>query len=128
MYLLSIITGYEFDEMFRSFHSTVDHRTMMIGYRNARSDSSLDGNEYDTVFSILEALGTSNPNEFVGIMRDLFWDDESIDGRRLGFFNGLLTGIKCAGSAIVAGGSYLSLNSDLGNLMVRQTKKQCKDK
>ena len=102
--LLSIITRYEFDEMFRDFHATVDHATAMVGYENARVIPALDGNDYDTAFSILEALGNDNPEDFVKILRDLFWDDESsMDGRRLGLFKGLWHGIKCVGTAVGTG-------------------------
>ena len=54
--LLSFITEYEFDEASRDFHATVDHATAMVGYENARVIPALDGNDYDTAFSILEAL------------------------------------------------------------------------
>ena len=133
--LLSIITEYEFDKAFRDFHATVDHATAMFGYENARLDLSLDGRDYDAAFSILEALGNDNPEDFVKILRDLFWDDDelSMDGRRLGFFKGLWHGIKCAGTAV---GTGLTCTLAVGILqadafnngcptMVDHTKNQC---
>ena len=132
--LLSIITRYEFEEAFRDFHATVDHATAMVGYENARLDPSLDERDYDTTFSILEALGNDNPEDFVKILRDLFWDDKpSMDGRRLGFFKGLWHGIKCAGTAV---GTGLTCTLAVGILqadafnngcptMVDHTKNQC---
>ena len=51
----------DFDAALRSFHSTVDYATTMVGYTKARSDPSLDGSEYDTVFSIMEAIANPNP-------------------------------------------------------------------
>ena len=132
--LLSFITEYEFDEASRDFHSTVDHAAAMVGYENARLDPSLNGSDYDTAFSILEALGNDNPEDFVKIFRDLFWvDDSSMDGRRLGFFGGLWHGIKCAGTAVGTGltcgglglGAKLVAGYKPCQSMVDNTKKQC---
>ena len=46
--------------------------------------------------------------DFVEIFRDLYWDESSIDGRRLGFFDKLWYGIKCAGIAVGAGLTWKS--------------------
>ena len=104
--LLSIITGYDFDEVFRDFHATVDHDIAMVGYENARDDPLLDGREYATTFSIMEALGNPNPEDFVKIFHDRLWDDKSIDGRRLSrwsdFWKKTGNAFKCAGTALGA--------------------------
>ena len=76
----------------------------MTGYTSFRSNPSLAGSEYDKVASIMKALGTSNPNEFVGIMRHLYWEDESIDGRRLGIFTKIKSWGKCAVAVALASG------------------------
>ena len=129
------MTRYEFEEAFRDFHATVDHATAMVGYENARAISALDGRDYDTAFSILKALGNDNPEDFVKILRDLFWDDDesSMDGRRLGFFGKIWTGIKCAGTAVGTGLTCAMavgiLQEDAFNngcpTMVDHTKNQC---
>ena len=70
----------------------------MVGYENARDDPLLDGREYATTFSIMEALGNPNPEDFVKIFHDRFWDDKSIDGRRLAtFWQKMGKAFKCAG-------------------------------
>lgn len=107
LYLLSIANRDDFDAELRSFHSTVDYATAMVGHANACSDPLLDGSEYDTVCLIMKALADPNPDEFVEIFRHLFWDDEaSIDGRRLSwasFWQKTGNAFKCAGTAIGAG-------------------------
>ena len=107
LYLLSIANGDDFDAELRSFHSTVDYATAMVGFTNACSDPLLDGSEYDTVCSIMKALADPRPDEFVKIFRDLFWDDEaSIGERRLSwksFWKNTGNAFKCAGTAVGTG-------------------------
>ena len=77
----------------------------MTGYTSLRSNPSLDGSRYDKVASIMKALGNPHPEEFVGIIRDLYWDDEeSIDGRRLGIFKTMKSWAICAAHVTVSAG------------------------
>ena len=128
LYLLSIANGDDFDEVFRDFHATVDHATAMVGYENARADPLLDGREYATTFSIMEALGNSNPEDFVKIFHDRFWDDKSIDGRRLStIWEKIGKAFKCAGIAIGTGVTCTTVVTYCSN-MVNATKTNCRGK
>ena len=79
LYLPSIANGDDFDVELRSFHSTVDYATAMVGFTNACSDSLLDGSEYNTVCSIMKALADPQPDEFVEIFPRSLLGRRSID-------------------------------------------------
>ena len=103
LYLLSItagITGNDFIAALRSFHSMVNHATAMVGYTYACVDTT---SEYDTVCSIMEALVDPDPDEFVVIFRDLFWENKMVGGRRLGILSPIGKAFKCAGTAVGSG-------------------------
>ena len=108
LYLHSIANGDDFDALLRNFHSMMDHAIALAGYEYACSHPMLDGN-YDTACSIMKALGNPHPDEFVGIFRHLFWENETIGGRRL----------RSAGSWFSCAAMSVSTGLTCGNVFVQ---------
>ena len=125
------ITGYDagwddFDAALRSFHSTVDYATAMVGYTTACFDLSLD-NGYNTVCSIMKALADPDPNEFLGILRNRFFENGMVSGRRLkGFWESIGNAFKCVGTVLGTGLSCTNpLSADICRVMLNNTKTNC---
>ena len=117
IYLLSIANcdEFDFDAAMIRFHSTVNHTTAMVGYTNALSSihrwrtEVKNGSEYDTVFSIMKALADPDPDEFVGIIRNRFFENKMVGGRHLGAFAWIGNAVTCAATAVGSGFACLSI-------------------